>query len=88
MKEFIKLLLSNNTQSSMRFSLLTGIIYSGIIIGFILWLSVKYVSFGLDITIIDKLTYLVEAILVILVLGKFGQKFVELKYEKEKTNGQ
>jgi hypothetical protein len=83
MLNFIKSLLSNNTQSSMRFCLLVGLLLTCIITGFILWLSVKYVSFGLDIQIIDKLTYLIGVILTILVVGKTTQKFAEVKEENK-----
>ncbi len=83
---FVSKILSNNSQSSMRLSLLVGLGLTCIITGFILWLSVKYMAFGIDITVIDKLTYLIGVILSILIIGKATQKFAEIKENKGANN--
>jgi hypothetical protein len=87
MKEFIKKLLSNNTQSSMRFCLLTGLLITIAIVICILIIAFKYSVWNLSLDVIDKLTYLIGVILTSLVLGKTIQKFAEVKEEKKDVNG-
>jgi len=80
MKKFFKALLSEDKSvSAIRLALIFGLALTLIIVGVIILIALQSVNWKLDISLIDKLTYLVFGILSVLVLGKTFSKFAENK---------
>ena len=84
MNNFIKDLLSTNSQSSMRLALLIGLLLTVAITICVLIIAFKHSVWNIDITVIDKLSDFAFYIIVPLVLGKVIQKFAENVGDKNK----
>lgn len=77
MTEFIKNLLSTNTQSSMRLALLVGLLLTVAITISVIIIAFKHSVWNIDVVVIDKLSNFAFYIITPLVLGKVIQRFAE-----------
>ena len=70
-KEFLKKLFSENPEiSSMRVSLIMGLILVAILEGIFILISLESKNWGFDLSILDRITVLVGVLLGSLVTGK------------------
>lgn len=79
MKNFIKNLLSENgTISSMRLSLLIGVLLIMFLVGIIGYIVIKQI----DMNYIDKVIFAIGTIAGIFITGKVTQKYAEIKGDR------
>lgn len=82
MKTFFKeLLKEGGTVSSMRFTLVSGVVMIAFLVGVIGYI----VFYKADINYIDKIVFAIGTVAGIFITGKVSQKFAEVKENKSTT---